>query len=252
MRFCITSLRLLAIQDWKVFFEQPSRVDQILRLDPANVYATMDFDTRNSYREVIERLARLTKQAEETSPSKQSRSARRPLPPRRRRMSAIIWLARVSPIRRLVSLSPIRAACLAPLAACSPDSHLSRQYVAAHTAVHAGLASYVTSTDDSLLQILGVGLLTFLPATAIASSLVNWAVTSNVAPRLLPRLDFEEGIPTEYQTMVVIPTLLTDAAEIDLASASIGTAFFAKRRSRAVFCLADGLRRRAQPAYARR
>ncbi len=35
------------------------------------------------------------------------------------------------------------------------------------------------------------------------------------APRLLPRLDFEQGIPTEYQTMVVIPTLLTDAAEID-------------------------------------
>ncbi len=65
VRVCITSLRVLAVQDWKVFFERVSLVDKILRLDPANVYATMDFDTRNSYREVIERLARLTKQAEE-------------------------------------------------------------------------------------------------------------------------------------------------------------------------------------------
>ncbi len=76
-------------------------------------------------------------------------------------------------------------------------------------------ARYMVSTNDSILQILGVGLLTFLPATAIASALVNWAVTSSVPPRLLPRLDFEQGIPDEYQTMVVIPTLLTDAAEID-------------------------------------
>ncbi len=68
-------------------------------------------------------------------------------------------------------------------------------------------ARYMASTSDSLLQILGVGLLTFLPATAIASALVNWAVTSHVAPRLLPRMDFEQGIPTEYQTMIVIPTL---------------------------------------------
>ena len=76
-------------------------------------------------------------------------------------------------------------------------------------------ARYVTLTDGSLLLILGVGLLTLLPATAIASTLVNWVVTSSVAPRVLPRLDFQEGIPGEYQTMVVIPTLLTDAAEID-------------------------------------
>ncbi|MEO8397888.1 MAG: hypothetical protein ABI700_33150, partial [Chloroflexota bacterium] len=76
-------------------------------------------------------------------------------------------------------------------------------------------ASYVASTNDSLIHVWGVALLTFLPATAIASTLINWAVTNNIAPRLLPRLDFQNGITTEYQTMVVIPTLLTDAAEIE-------------------------------------
>jgi hypothetical protein len=55
---CFLSLRLLAAIDWKDFFEQASRVEQILRADPAGVYADMDFDTRNSYRSVIEELAR--------------------------------------------------------------------------------------------------------------------------------------------------------------------------------------------------
>ena len=63
--YCITSLRMLAIQDWKSFFESVCVVEQILRLDPAEVYPTMDFDTRNSYRTAIENLARLTRQAEE-------------------------------------------------------------------------------------------------------------------------------------------------------------------------------------------
>jgi len=55
---CFLSLRLLASTDWKDFFEQTSRVEKILRNDPANIYAGMDFKTRNSYRSVIEELAR--------------------------------------------------------------------------------------------------------------------------------------------------------------------------------------------------
>jgi len=54
---CFLSLRLLAATDWDDFFEQTSRVEQILRGDPAGVYAAMDFNTRNSYRNVIEELA---------------------------------------------------------------------------------------------------------------------------------------------------------------------------------------------------
>jgi len=62
---CFTSLRLLSTNDWKDFFEQTSRVEQILREDPAGIYAGMDFDTRNSYRSVIEELSRNSAFSEE-------------------------------------------------------------------------------------------------------------------------------------------------------------------------------------------
>ena len=62
---CFLSLRLLSATDWKDFFEQTSRVEQILRDDPAQIYADMDFDTRNSYRSVIEELARHSNFSEE-------------------------------------------------------------------------------------------------------------------------------------------------------------------------------------------
>ncbi len=217
VRFCITSLRLLAVQDWKIFFERVSLVDQILRLDPANIYAAMDFQTRNSYREVIERLARFTKQPEadvtrQAISFSQAADASAP-------QAHVGYYLLGDGYRQLEDRFRYR-----------PSGRLVfRRWLLAHpTPIYLtsmGLltlllmllfARYMVSTNDSILQILGVGLLTFLPATAIASALVNWAVTSHIAPRLLPRMDFEQGIPTEYQTMIVIPTLLTDAAEIEL------------------------------------
>ena len=62
---CFLSLRLLSTTDWEAFFEQTSRVEQILRDDPAEIYTHMNFDTRNSYRSVVEKLARYSAFSEE-------------------------------------------------------------------------------------------------------------------------------------------------------------------------------------------
>lgn len=46
----IASLRYLGAQDWRVFVEANSVVEQILFEDPAKCYQTMDFATRDRYR----------------------------------------------------------------------------------------------------------------------------------------------------------------------------------------------------------
>ncbi len=216
VRYCITSLRLLAIQDWKVFFERVSPVDQILRLDPANVYAAMDFDTRNSYREAIERLARLTKQTEEDV-TRQAITFSQEADPASRQAHVGYYLigAGHRQLEERLQYRPSGWFALHRwLLARATTTYLVSMGLLTFL-LTAVFASYIASTGGSILQILGVALLTFLPTTAIASSVVNWAATHNVSPRLLPRLDFQEGIPDEYQTMVVIPTLLNDDAEIN-------------------------------------
>jgi cyclic beta-1,2-glucan synthetase len=216
VQFCITSLRLLSVQDWEVFFERVSLVDQILRQDPANVYTAMDFDTRNSYREVVEQLARLTKQVEDDVTKQAIKFSQKanPSSPQRHVGYYLIgegrrqledwfqyhpsgWLR----LRRWLLTHPTPT-YLASIGLLSVLFMLVFTYVA-------------VSTDTNILQIFGVGLLTFLPATAIATGIVNWAVTNSVSPYVLPRMDFQEGIPARFQTMVVIPTLLNDTAEID-------------------------------------
>ncbi|MEO6517385.1 MAG: cyclic beta 1-2 glucan synthetase, partial [Pseudoxanthomonas sp.] len=56
----IGSLRFLANMDWREFVETMSLVDQVLRHDPAGTYPNMDFSTRDSYRHVVEKVARLS------------------------------------------------------------------------------------------------------------------------------------------------------------------------------------------------
>ena len=60
-----TSLRQLALLDWREIFEKLSRVEQVLRRDPSGVYPGMDFATRDRCRRAIEELARAAAQTEE-------------------------------------------------------------------------------------------------------------------------------------------------------------------------------------------
>ena len=53
----IDALRNLDKVDWHQFVEDTSRVEAILRRDPAGIYSAADFETRDRCRHVTEKLA---------------------------------------------------------------------------------------------------------------------------------------------------------------------------------------------------
>src|SRR6185437_13229823 len=57
----ITSMRLLSTLDWNDFFEKVSLIERLLGKDPADVYARMEFASRDRYRHVIERISKRTR-----------------------------------------------------------------------------------------------------------------------------------------------------------------------------------------------
>ncbi len=213
---CITSLRMLAIQDWKSFFESVCVVEQILRLDPARVYPTMDFDTRNSYRTAIENLARLTKQEEEEV-ARQAIALSTEASPTLRTVHVGYYL--IGPGRRRLEdglhYQPTWSIALRRWLLAHPTLTYLGSIVALACALVFLSMILSAALGGMVIQVIGVGLLTFLPATAVAVNLVNWVITHSLSPRVLSRLDFQDGIPIECQTIVVIPTLLTDTEEID-------------------------------------
>lgn len=60
----ITSLRIISSIQWDACFERLSRVEGILRREPAGIYSQMDFKSRDYYRSVVEKLACKYKKSE--------------------------------------------------------------------------------------------------------------------------------------------------------------------------------------------
>jgi cyclic beta-1,2-glucan synthetase len=218
---CIQSLRLLATQDWKTFFENASLVEQVLGDDPAEIYARMDFDTRDRYRGEVEELAlatglderdvaqevmRLAKEAGASRLGKES--------PRRVHIGYYLIGAGRAQLEQRLDYHPSWRKRLTRWLLGHPTLVYLGGIILLTLAILLGLLGYAWSRGGSIGQLIGAGLLVVLPAMAVAINVLNWLVTRTVPPRLLPRLDFSKGIPSEYRTMVVIPTLLTDQGEV--------------------------------------
>ena len=74
-----------------------------------------------------------------------------------------------------------------------------------------------------------IGLLSLLCTSQLAVALVNWLATLLVTPHALPRMDFSRGIPPESRTLVVVPTMLTSAENIEELVEALEVRFLANR-----------------------
>ncbi len=61
-----------------------------------------------------------------------------------------------------------------------------------------------------------------LPCSQSAVEVMNYLTTALLPPRILPKLDFSEGIPDDCVTMVVVPTLLLNEKQVQAAGGRSG------------------------------
>jgi cyclic beta-1,2-glucan synthetase len=215
---CFLSLRLLSVTDWKAFFEQTSRVEQILRNDPAEIYAGMDFDTRNCYRSVIEELARQSNQSEEAVAQAAIESCRNPQGASQFRKTHVGFYlvdAGRSALEKRLNYQPGLKARLRGWFLDRPTATYLGSIGLLSLLIGIGLLTYTHIAGGSLVQLIFVGVLGVGLALEAAITLVHWYITHAIPPRGLPRMDFSDGIPPGCRTMVVVPTLLENARELD-------------------------------------
>ncbi|MCC8998208.1 MAG: cyclic beta 1-2 glucan synthetase, partial [Candidatus Contendobacter sp.] len=217
----IGSLRFLGAMDWREFVETMSGVEQILRDDPGGVYGRMDFASRDRYRHVVEKVAK-------TSRSSEAEVARYALHLAQERAAQPDGgddrAAHVGFYLIDRGLAQLEHRVKAGLYTVESLQRWVRQfplflYLGAITLLVALLTGSVLEkaqadgASGGLLVILG--LLVALGASHLAVALVNWLATLLATPWPLPRMDFSAGIPPEARTLVVTPTMLTSAQNVE-------------------------------------
>ena len=238
----ITSLRQLSLLDWREIFESQSQVERILRRDPAGIYPTMDFDTRNKYREVVEVLAK-------NSNIEEIQVARNVVKMASESERSEGWESRQSHIGTYLIGEDRTQFSKATGCRETLRFQLQQWVYRHHTPLYLGLIASVTlgilaypilnslNAVTSLVGILSLGLLGF-PASQLATEWINYLISRILPARRLPKLDFsQEGIPDAYRTLVVVPMLLSDEKTILSEIEKLEIRYIGNRENNLIFAL---------------
>ena len=216
----IASLRALSAMNWKNFVEDQSVVEAVLRTDPGEDYRLMDFATRDRYRHVIELLARRCPQTEVEVAREaiaMAAEAVRSAGPDDRTAHVGFYLidaGRSLLSRRLGERRPWREGIERAIQRL-PLTFYAGGIGILTTAMIFGFVRLVSSWNPSTAALVVLSLAFVLSASQLAVGVLNWVTALLVKPCLLPRLDFAAGIAPDCRTIVVVPTLLISAENVD-------------------------------------
>lgn len=215
----ITSLRLCSALDWSQYFEAVSLVERVLQRDPAGAYGSMDFLSRDRYRQAVEELSEPTGEA-------QLDVALRAVERARQAVESGQAADRAAHVGYYL-IGKGRPDLETAVAFRPRFGRRVRRFIFAHaTAVYLGSIGLLTALPlglglaylhdqrSSLWVRAAAALLLLLPASEVAIAFVQRLVARWVPPRRLPRLEFPAGIPDNARTMVVVPTLLTSVPAV--------------------------------------
>jgi len=238
----ITGLRRIGEAQWKDLFEAASVVDSVLAEDPVNGFRTMDFESRDLYRKVIADLAKHSQYSERAVAEKALEMAadvRRRydsnVPALRRRMHVGYYLLDkgLALLKGSIEYRPPVRQRLRDLI----DSAPTMFYLSGVELMTFVIVALLLSPLPSITPILAGLILLLLPATQAAVDFMNNLVTFLAPPRPLPKLDFRDGIPDNCATLVAVPTLLLNEAQVRDLVQDLEIRYLANRDSNLYFAL---------------
>jgi cyclic beta-1,2-glucan synthetase len=259
----IGSLRFLGAMDWREFVETMSGVEQKLREDPGGAYGKMDFATRDYYRHVVEKIAKASSLSEGEVARKAIQLAHE---------GAASGLAKVSTHGGTdggthggsgdrtshvgyylidKGLPQLERAAEMRLSFAETAQRIGRRFplpvflgaIVLLTLIFTGgvlAMAHTGGLQGWILTLLAIPVV--LCTSHLAIALVNWAATLLATPQLLPRLDFSTGIPQDRRTLVVVPTMLMSAQNIEELIEALEVRFLANRDANLHFGLLTDFR----------
>jgi hypothetical protein len=245
----IATLRSITNADWVALIEPLIVFDAVLRQDPAQTYAAMDFESREIYRQRVASIAR-------HSDCSESQVAHAALELAREGTLHSAKDPRIQLRRIHVGYYLIDKGL--PMLAARTEFHPPfiervRTFIRAHAddffingieliaILFIAALMLLPLAHSTLIGGLATALLLFLPAMQCAVEIVNNSVTALFDPFPLPKLDFSRGIPSDCTTLVTVPTLLPSEAQVRTLVNDLEVRFLANRDQNLHFALLTDL-----------
>ena len=237
----IMSLRAIARLDWRTIVERQSVMEAALRDDPSGFYRQMTFTTRDRYRHAVEQVAKRTGRSEEmvarlavdlarasASDGAISGADARANDPRRSHVGYYLVDRGLADLERATGYRPTMRESVHRWVLRHPNVVFVGGIVSGTMAALAAVPWLAGA--EARMAWLAVLLLSLIPASDIAVSVMSQLVTAFLPPRILSKLDLSDhGVPEEYRTAVVIPTLFGSVDAVHDALENLEVQFLANR-----------------------
>lgn len=222
---CITSLKNISRINFLEIFERINGVEDILKQDPAKQYEKMDVNTKVLYRNTIKEISEKTKLSEIYIAQKCLELSTKG---EERKSHVGYYLVSDG---KYVLLNYLQN---------KNKKYLTKKQKAELYVFAIWLFTVVLDlifievlykqTSNFLLSII-MFVCILLPIENIVTKIIQFVLSKTVKPKLIPKLDFQNGIPEEYATYVVIPTILKSKEQVKKLMEKLEVFYIANKSS---------------------
>lgn len=212
---CITSIKDINRIDFSELFSYMNASEEILKLDPAGIYKNMDEETKGYYRKIIEKKSKKTKISEIYIAEKIIELCKRF---ENAENLEDIKKSHVGYYLIKDGASELDEALEIKKCPKLTTKQKSRLYLAMNVLIPLYfclvLYFYVSQSIENIIFSIIICAISYIPISEIYLRIENYFMGKFKSPTLIPKMNFEKGIPEENATFVVIPTILKSKEKV--------------------------------------
>ena len=207
----ITSIKEIQRINFLDIFEKINGVEEILKKDPANVYEKMDYKTKEYYRGKIKEISKKTKISEIYIARKMLELAQEHLQETSKKSHIGYYLIDNGINKLYEKLEYANKKEKTP----QSKTKLYITSIGVLTIILSEILSYILNLKIRSTGLAVISFILFLiPSSEVIIQIIQTILSKTVKPKLIPKMDFSNGIDKENSTMVVIPTIVKSKEKV--------------------------------------
>ena len=236
---CIISIKNINRINMIEIFEKINGVEEILKKDPVKVYSKMDYKTRIYYRNKLKEISKKTKISEiyiarkclELSSIEYEKSN---MDSNNKKAHVGYYLIADGEPKLLEILQNKKVPR-------QNNMHKAQKYITALAVVTIVLAGvyglYINTQINNIVLSLILSILLLIPIETIFTQIAQYILGKTKNTKIIPKLDFRNGIPEQNATFVVIPTIIKNGKRVEELMHKLEVYYIANKSDNIYFAL---------------
>ena len=201
---CIKSIKEIQRINFTEIFEKINGVEEILKKDPANIYKKMTYKTKEYYRNKVKELSEKTKISEIYITSKILELANKNLKEdKKSHVGYYIIDKGISDLKKELNIKEN----IFNNSKCKEKLYIGT-IVTLTSIITILIALNLYNRTNMLITSILFLIFLFIPISEIVIKTIQYILSKKVRPKIIPKIDFTEGITKENTAMVIMPTIL--------------------------------------------